>query len=49
MKSALNLSWKGDPGVVKTVGQNIFLDITHPRNKTLNKILHLSMLRVSHL
>lgn len=49
MESALDLRWKGDPGVVETVGQNIFLDITHPINKTLNKILHLSMLRVSHL
>lgn len=49
MENALDLRQKGDHGVVETVYQNLFLAITHPRNKTFNKILHLFMLQVSHL
>lgn len=49
MENALDLRWKRDPGVVGTVDRDLVLAMIHPRNKTFSKLLHLSMLQISHL
>lgn len=48
MENALHRRWNGDSGI-ETVDWDIFLAMTHLRNKTFNELLHPSMLWLSHL